>query len=42
MPEGLYELWRDLFETEAGLDVRPVVPVRDVQWELLYPFKIQD
>ena len=42
MPEGLYEFWRDLFEAEAGSDARPVIPVRDVQWELLQPFKIDE
>ena len=42
MSDGLYEYWRNLFETEAASDTRPVIPIRDVQWELIQPIGIEE
>ena len=41
-PEGLYEYWRTLFETESVEDTRPVVPLYPVKWNLVDPISMDE
>ena len=34
--EGILEVWKGIFEVQSNFDDRPVRPVRETQWDLVF------